>query len=47
MLQFLQDHHDDDDHDDMGGLHRDLTATGSALGRRDVLRAALTVAVAV
>ena len=28
----------DDDHDDHGGLHRDLTATGSAMGRREVLR---------
>jgi protocatechuate 3,4-dioxygenase beta subunit len=28
-------------HDDMGGLHRDLTATGSAIGRRDLLRYAL------
>ena len=29
-------HHDD--HDDFGGLHRDLTATGTAMGRREVLR---------
>ena len=29
-------HHDD--HDDFGGLHRDLTATGIAMGRREVLR---------
>jgi protocatechuate 3,4-dioxygenase beta subunit len=34
-------HHDDDHHDDMGGLHRDLSATGSAMGRRDVIRLAL------
>ena len=34
-------HHDhDDDHDDFGGLHRDLTATGSAIGRRALLRQA-------
>jgi hypothetical protein len=25
-------------HDDHGGLHRDLTATGSAMGRRELLR---------
>jgi protocatechuate 3,4-dioxygenase beta subunit len=29
-------HHDD--HDDFGGLHRDLTATGTVLDRRGVLR---------
>jgi protocatechuate 3,4-dioxygenase beta subunit len=32
------DHHDD--HDDFGGLHRDLLATGSAMDRRHVLRLA-------
>ncbi len=31
----------EDDHDDMGGLHRDLNATGSAIGRRELLRYAL------
>jgi protocatechuate 3,4-dioxygenase beta subunit len=34
-------HLHDDDHDDFGGLHRDLTATVSAMGRRDMLRYAL------
>ena len=34
----LQGHRHDDDHDDHGGLHRDLSATGSAMGRREVLR---------
>jgi protocatechuate 3,4-dioxygenase beta subunit len=29
-------HHDD--HDDFGGLHRDLTATGTAMARREMLR---------
>jgi protocatechuate 3,4-dioxygenase beta subunit len=29
-----------DDHDDFGGLHRDLLATGHALGRRRLLRLA-------
>jgi protocatechuate 3,4-dioxygenase beta subunit len=29
-----------DDHDDFGGLHRDLLATGQALGRRRLLRLA-------
>ena len=31
-------HEHDDDHDDHGGLHRDLIATGAALDRRGVLR---------
>ncbi len=30
--------HDHDDHDDHGGLHRDLLASGAALDRRGVLR---------
>src|SRR5215218_3055095 len=40
MLYLLRQRHDDDhhDHDDHGGLHRDLSATGSALGRREMLR---------
>ena len=29
-----------DDHDDFGGLHRDLLATGAAMDRRGVLRLA-------
>ncbi|HKP16019.1 MAG TPA: intradiol ring-cleavage dioxygenase [Gemmatimonadaceae bacterium] len=37
-LLYLFNHRHDDDHDDHGGLHRDLTATGSAMGRRDALR---------
>ena len=32
--------HNDDDHDDFGGLHRDLIATGAAMDRRGVLRLA-------
>ena len=35
---YLLNQRHDDDHDDHGGLHRDLTATGSAMGRREVLR---------
>src|SRR5215831_2952069 len=31
---------DDDDHDDHGGLHRDLSATGAAIDRRRMLRMA-------
>src|SRR5689334_16055821 len=31
-------HWHDDDHDDHGGLHRDLIATGVAIDRRGVLR---------
>ena len=30
----------DDDHEDYGGLHRDLLATGNKMGRREVLRMA-------
>ena len=33
-------HHHDDDHDDFGGLHRDLRPTGEAMDRRRVLRLA-------
>jgi hypothetical protein len=29
-MLYLLNHRHDDDHDDRGGLHRDLTATGSA-----------------
>ena len=32
--------HDEHDHDDHGGLHRDLTATGAAMDRRNMLRMA-------
>ena len=40
MLYLLKQRHNHDhhDHDDHGGLHRDLSATGSALGRREMLR---------
>jgi hypothetical protein len=39
---FLRKQHDrlhthDDDHDDMGGLHRDLASTGTAIGRGEFL----------
>jgi protocatechuate 3,4-dioxygenase beta subunit len=37
-MLYLLNHRHHDDHDDHGGLHRDLTATGSAMGRREVLR---------
>jgi protocatechuate 3,4-dioxygenase beta subunit len=33
-------HRHDDDHDDHGGLHRDLTATGAAMNRRGLFRLA-------
>jgi protocatechuate 3,4-dioxygenase beta subunit len=33
-------HHHRDDHDDMGGLHRDLAATGAVMNRRGMLRLA-------
>ena len=29
--------HQDDDHDDQGGLHRDLLSTDAAMDRRKVL----------
>jgi hypothetical protein len=53
MLYLLSHRHDDhhhdhhDHHDDHGGLHRDLTATGSAMGRSvpSGLVASLTMAV--
>jgi protocatechuate 3,4-dioxygenase beta subunit len=35
--------HPDDDHDDFGGLHRDLRATGAAMDRRGLLRLAARV----
>jgi hypothetical protein len=39
---FLRKQHDrlhthDDDHDDMGGLHRDLASTGTTIGRGEFL----------
>jgi hypothetical protein len=37
-MLYRLNHRHDDDHDDHGGLHRDLTATGSAMARREVLR---------
>jgi protocatechuate 3,4-dioxygenase beta subunit len=45
-MLFLRKQHDrrhsrDDDHDDMGGLHRDLASTGTAIGRGDFLRYSL------
>ena len=33
----------DDDHDDFGGLHRDLLATGAAMDRRGLLRLARAI----
>jgi protocatechuate 3,4-dioxygenase beta subunit len=36
----------DDDHDDHGGLHRDLTETGAAMDRRGMLRLAARFGVA-
>jgi protocatechuate 3,4-dioxygenase beta subunit len=38
--------HHDDDHDDHGGLHRDLTETGAAMDRRGMLRLAARFGVA-
>lgn len=36
-------HQHDDDHDDFGGLHRDLMSTGKAMDRRQLLRVAASV----
>ena len=36
----MDTHRSHDDHDDHGGLHRDLAATGAATGRRRMLRMA-------
>ncbi|MGV3711109.1 MAG: dioxygenase [Gemmatimonas sp.] len=38
-----QHHHDEEPHEDYGGLHRDLLATGSQMSRRHALRMAATV----
>ena len=38
-------HLHDDDHDDFGGLHRDLSAMGAVLSRRRLLRVAATFGV--
>jgi protocatechuate 3,4-dioxygenase beta subunit len=38
-------HPHSDDHDDMGGLHRDLAATGAVMNRRGMLRLAATFGV--
>ena len=36
----INTHHHHGDHDDMGGLHRDLAATGAVMNRRGMLRLA-------
>jgi protocatechuate 3,4-dioxygenase beta subunit len=48
VLTISDHHHDDDhgDHDDHGGLHRDLAATGTAMDRRGMLRFAARFGVA-
>lgn len=33
-------HHDEEPHEDYGGLHRDLAATGATMSRRNILRMA-------
>jgi protocatechuate 3,4-dioxygenase beta subunit len=40
MIQRLHPHDESHDHDDHGGLHRDLKATGGAMDRRRLLRLA-------
>jgi protocatechuate 3,4-dioxygenase beta subunit len=47
-MLFLNEQHDhhDGDHDDHGGLHRDLAETGAAMDRRSMLRLATRYSVA-
>ena len=45
LLNRKHDHHDDD-HDDHGGLHRDLNETGAVMDRRGMLRLAARFGVA-
>ena len=40
VMETRMHHHHGDDHDDMGGLHRDLAATGAVMDRRGMLRLA-------
>jgi protocatechuate 3,4-dioxygenase beta subunit len=40
LLSALRSPHDETDHDDQGGLHRDLLATDAAMDRRGMLRLA-------
>ena len=46
FLNFHRNHQHDDDHDDKGGLHRDLLETGAAMDRRGMLRVAARFGVA-
>jgi len=46
FLNFRRDHQHDDDHDDKGGLHRDLLETGAAMDRRRMLRTTARLGVA-
>jgi len=46
FLDFRRGHHPDDDHDDKGGLHRDLLETGAAMDRRRMLRTTARLSVA-
>ena len=46
FLNFGRDHDHDDDHDDKGGLHRDLLETGAAMDRRRMLRTTARLGVA-
>jgi protocatechuate 3,4-dioxygenase beta subunit len=46
MLLLNRKHHDEHDHDDHGGLHRDLNETGAVMDRRGMLRMAARFGVA-
>ena len=46
FLNRKHDHHHEDDHDDHGGLHRDLLETNAAMDRRGMLRMAARFGVA-
>lgn len=39
-LDSRNSHHDEEPHEDYGGLHRDLLATGASMSRRNILRMA-------
>src|SRR6478672_11790641 len=46
LFKLGSDDHHNDDHDDQGGLHRDLLETGAAMDRRRMLRTAARFGVA-
>ena len=45
MNNIMKTHHLPEHHDDFGGLHRDLAATGAAMNRRQLFRFAATLGI--